>query len=148
MRRLLIVLVWVALAAPATVLAQQVVVPPTGRYQLVVVPGHAGSPFLVDTTTGCVWSGIQDPESKRTAFVEVEVQNLHWGLASQQLLASRIDAAPELNADQKRALKAELERTRCGAFSVLLTPDQAQGSAQPGQTKTPTPASQAPPTKR
>ena len=128
MRRLLIFLGWAILAVPATVLAQQVVVPPTGRYQLVVVPGHAGSPFLVDTTTGCVWSGIQDPGSKRTAFVEAEVQNLHWGLASQQLLAQRIDAAPELNADQKRNLKQELERTRCGAFSVLLTPGPAQGA--------------------
>ena len=142
MRRLLIVLACVTLAMPAAAGAQQVVMPPTGRYQLVVAAGVPGSPFLVDSTTGCIWSAVQDQESKRTAFIEVEVQNLHWSLASQQLLGTRIDASADLNADQKRALKGELERTRCGAFSVLLTPDQPQGSAQPGQTKTP------PPTKR
>jgi hypothetical protein len=105
----------------------------------------AGSPFLVDTTTGCVWSAVQDQESKRTAFVEVEVQNLHWSMASQAVLSQRIDSSTELNADQKRALKGELERTRCGQFSVLLTSDQ--GAGRPGESKAP-PPTKVPPTKR
>jgi hypothetical protein len=146
MRRVLFLLACVALAMPAGASAQQAAAPPTGRYQLVVAAGIAGSPFLVDTTTGCVWSTVQDQESKRTAFIEVEVQNLHWSLASQAVLSQRIDASPELNADQKRAIKGELERTRCGQFSVLLTPEQA-GAARPGESKAPPPA-KAPPTKR
>ena len=136
MRRVLFVLACLTLATPAAALAQQVVMPPTGRYQLVVVPGHAWSPFLVDTTTGCVWAAVQDQEKKGAAFVEVEVRNLHWNLASQQLLASRIDGVKELNEDQKRGLKQQLEQTRCGSFSVLLGPDQppAAGAAPPGRT--------------
>lgn len=144
MRRVLFLLACVTLAMPAAALAQQMIVPPTGRYQLVVAAGIAGSPFLVDTTTGCVWSTVQDQESKRTAFIEVEVQNLHWSLASQAVLSQRIDGTPELNADQKRALKGELERTRCGAFSVLMTPEQP-GGGRPGESKGP---AKAPPTKR
>ncbi len=144
MRRLLLLLACVALAMPAGVSAQQMVMPPTGRYQLVVAAGISGSPFLVDTTTGCIWSTVQDQESKRTAFIEVEVQNLHWSLASQAVLSQRIDASTELNADQKRAIKGQLEQTRCGQFSVLLTPEQA-GAGRPGETKGPT---KAPPTKR
>ena len=146
MRRLAGLLALLGLVLPAAAAAQQVVMPPTGRYQLVVAAGVAGSPFLVDSTTGCVWSAVQDQDSKRTAFIEVEVQNLHWSMASQQLLGTRIDAEAGLNADQKRALKGELERTRCGAFSVLLTPDQA-GADRPGESKTP-PPTKAPPTKR
>jgi len=145
MRRVLFLLACVALAVPAGASAQQAVAPPPpGRFQLVVATGIAGSPFLVDTMTGCVWSNVQDPESKRTAFIEVEVQNLHWSLASQAVLAQRIDSSTELNAEQKRTLKGELERTRCGQFSVLLTPEQA-GAGRPGETKGPT---KAPPTKR
>lgn len=133
----MIALAGLAAAAPAAAAAQQVVVPPTGRYQLVVMPGHSASPFLLDSTTGCVWHAIQDQETKRTAFVEVEVQNLHWSMVSQQLLMARIDAVTELNADQKRALRQELERTQCGAFSVLLT--QPAPAGQPGPTKAPAP---------
>lgn len=121
MRRLLIFLVF--LAIPSTALAQQVVVPPTGHYQLVVVPNHPGSPFLLDTTTGCVWHLIQHQETKRSSFIEVDVENLHWswGSGAQQLLAARIDAS-ELAAEQKRALKQELQRTGCGLSNVVLTP--------------------------
>lgn len=147
MRRVPFLLACVALTMPAGASAQQVVAPPTGRYQLVVVPGHPAGPFLVDTATGCMWQAVQDQEGKRTAFVEAEVQNLHWNLASQAVLSQRIDASTELNADQKRAVKQELERTRCGAFSVLMVPAPAQGAApgtgQPGETKAPA----APPTK-
>jgi hypothetical protein len=147
MRRLAGLLALLGLVLPAAAGAQQVVMPPTGRYQLVVATGIAGSPFLVDTTTGCVWSAVQDPESKRTAFIEVEIQNLHWSLGSQAVLSQRIDGSTELSADQKRALKGELERTRCGQFSVLLAPDQ--GTARPGESKTPPPPTKAPaPTKR
>ena len=146
MRRLMTVLTFLGFLLPAGASAQQVVMPPTGRYQLVVAAGIPGSPFLVDTTTGCVWSAIQDQESKRTAFIEVEVQNLHWSLGSQALLAQRIDGSTELNPDQKRALKGELERTRCGQFSVLLSPEQA-GGGRPGETKTPPGPTKAP-TKR
>ena len=149
MRRLLVIAVLVALVIPAAASAQQVVMPPPGRYQLVVASAVPGSPFLVDTTTGCVWSAIQDQENRRTAFIEVEVQNLHWSLGSQALLSQRIDSSPELNADQKRALKGELERTRCGQFSVLLSPEQAGGAAPAGgPTKAPPPPTKTPPTKR
>ncbi len=144
MRQLLIGLVCFSLGIPAAASAQQMIVPPTGRYQLVVAAGIPGSPFLVDSTTGCVWSTVQDQESKRTAFIEVEVQNLHWSLASQAVLSQRIEGTAELNADQKRALKGELERTRCGSFSVLMTPEQP-GAGRPGETKGP---AKAPPTKR
>lgn len=67
--------------------------PQTGRFQLVVVPGHAGSPLIIDTGTGCVWHQVQNEQTKRTTFVEVDVENLHWnwGSGAQQTLASRID---------------------------------------------------------
>ncbi len=135
MRRLLIFLVF--LAIPSIAFAQQVVVPPTGRYQLVVVPNHSESPFLLDTTTGCVWHLIQHQETKRSSFIEVDVENLHWswGSGAQQLLAVRIDAS-ELSAEQKRALKQELQRTGCGVSNVVLTPGMepaaAPGAEPPG----------------
>lgn len=145
MRRWGIIMACVTFAMPAVALAQQVVMPPSGRYQIVVSTGQVGGLFLLDTSSGCVWSAVQDPETKRPAFIEVEVQNLHWGLTSQQLLMSRIDASTELNPDQKRALKSELDRTRCGAFSVLLTPGPVPGGApappagpSSGPTKSPT----------
>ena len=129
MRRLLISLA--CLAIPTTALAQQVVVPPAGRYQLVVVPSTSGSPFLLDTTTGCVWQTIQNQETKRLTFIEVDVENLHWswGSGAQQLLAARIDAS-ELAGDQKRALKQELQRTGCGLSHVVLTPGIAPAGTQ------------------
>jgi len=103
-----------------------------GRFQLVVVSGHPGSPFLIDTMSGCVWHQIQNQDTKRTAFIEVDVENLHWGwgTGAQQLLASRIDAA-NLSDDQKRALKDNLQRTACGLSSVVLTPGLRPGPGSP-----------------
>jgi hypothetical protein len=103
---------------------------PTGRFQLVVVTGHAGSPFLVDTTSGCVWHMIQDEKTKRSTFIEMDVENLHWswGSGAQQLLASRVDSS-NLNDEQKRSLKQDLQKTGCGLASVVLTPGRAQVKA-------------------
>jgi hypothetical protein len=117
--------------------------PYAGRFQLVVVPGHSGSPFLLDTATGCLWHQIQHQETKRTTFVEIDVENLHWswGSGSQQLLASRIDGAGSLNDQQKRMLKESLQKTACGLSNVVLTPGPPPGQA-PAQTP---PASQPTP---
>lgn len=103
-----------------------------GRFQLVVVPGHPGSPFLIDTMSGCLWHQIQNQDTKRTTFVEVDVENLHWGwgTGAQQLLAGRIDAA-NLTDDQKRALKDNLQRTACGLSSIVLTPGLRPGAGSP-----------------
>ncbi len=109
------------------------IAPPTGRYQLVVAPGHPGSPFLLDTTTGCLWHQVQNKETNRTTFVEVDVENLHWswGSGSQQILASRVDAS-ELPDQQKRTLKESLQKTACGLSSIVLTPGpQAEGAKSP-----------------
>ncbi len=97
--------------------------PPTGRYQLVVVPGHSGSPFLLDSTTGCLWHQVQNQETKRSTFVEVDVENLHWswGSGAQQILASRVESS-ELPDEQKRTLKETLQKTACGLSKVVLTP--------------------------
>ena len=118
--------------------------PQVGRFQLVVVPGHSGSPFLVDTTTGCVWHLIQNPESKRSTFIEMDVENLHWswGSGAQQLLASRIDASP-LPEEQKRALKQDLQKTGCGLANVVLTPGPS-----PAAGASPAPAPSQPPRPR
>ncbi len=99
------------------------VAPPIGRFQLVVVPGHPGSPFLLDSTTGCVWHQVQHQETKRTTFVEVDVENLHWswGSGAQQLLARRVETS-NLNDDQKRAMTQEIQKTACGLTHVVLTP--------------------------
>jgi hypothetical protein len=112
--------------------------PAPGRYQLVVVAGHAGSPFLVDTATGCVWHLVQNNETKRSTFVEVDVENLHWswGSGAQQLLAARVDAS-NLTDDQKGALKLEVQKTGCGVSPVVLTP---------ALTGTPRPAAESPKT--
>lgn len=103
---------------------------PTGRFQLVVVTGHPGSPFMVDSATGCVWHMIQDEKTKRSTFIEMDVENLHWswGSGAQQLLASRVDAS-NLSDEQKRGLKADIQKTGCGLASVVLTPGQAQAKA-------------------
>ena len=110
-------------ASPPSVSSPSPTPLPAGRYQLAVVPGHPASPFLIDTATGCIWHQIQQQETKRTTFVEVDVENLHWswGSGAQQLLASRIDAA-NLTNEQKRALKEELHKTACGLSNVVLTP--------------------------
>lgn len=115
---------------------------PTGRYQLVAVTGHQGSPFLLDTATGCVWHLVQNTETKRSTFIEMDVENLHWswGSGSQQLLAARVDAS-NLNDEQKRALKQEVQKTGCGVSPVVLTPTLTEAprpAAEPP--KTPEPA--------
>ena len=94
-----------------------------GRFQLVVVPTHDGSPFLLDTATGCIWHQVQDKDTRRTTFVEVDVNNLHWswGSGAQSILASRIDGS-NLEDKQKRALKEGLQKTACGLSNVVLTP--------------------------
>jgi len=102
---------------------------PVGRYQLVVVPGHAGSPFLLDTSSGCTWHIILDEKTKRSTFIEVDVENLHWswGSGAQQVLAARVDAS-NITDEQKRALKQDLQRTGCGISSVVMS----SGSLSPG----------------
>ena len=127
-----------------------------GRYQLVVVPGHAGSPFLIDSTTGCVWHIVQNAETKRSTFIEIDVENLHWswGSGSQQLLAARVDSS-NLPDDQKRALKQEVQKTGCGVSPVVLTPTLvetpkpgAQPPAAPATPGQPPPARPATPPRR
>lgn len=101
-----------------------------GRYQLVVVPGHAASPFLLDTVTGCLWQQGQSQETKRTVFLEVDVENLHWswGSGTQQILSSRVDNA-SFTEEQKRVWKDSLQRTSCGSTNVVLTPGQLAAPA-------------------
>lgn len=98
-----------------------------GRFQLVVVPGSNSSPFLLDTVTGCVWHQYYHQQTNRTTFIEVDVENLHWGwgTGAQQLLASRIEAT-SLPEEQKRTLKDNLQKTTCGAAGVALTPAPVQ----------------------
>ena len=100
--------------------------PQHGRFQLFVAPGHSGSPFLIDTATGCIWHQVQNEQSKRTTFVEVDVENLHWswGSGAQQILASRVDGS-SLTDEQKRMLKENLQKTGCGLSNVVLTPGPA-----------------------
>ena len=104
-----------------------------GRYQLVVVPGHTASPFLLDTVTGCIWQQGQSQETKRTVFLEVDVENLHWswGSGTQQILSSRVDNA-SFTEEQKRVWKESLQRTSCGSTNVVLTPGTL---ASPGAVK-------------
>ena len=101
-----------------------------GRYQIVVVPGHAGSPFMLDTATGCTWHLVQDEKSKRSTFIEMDVENLHWswGSGAQSMLAARVDAS-NLTAEQKQALKQDIQKTGCGLSSVVLTPGVAAAPA-------------------
>jgi hypothetical protein len=113
--------------AGTTARGADLVVPGTlvGRYQLVVVPGHASSPFLLDTVTGCLWQQGQSQETKRTVFLEVDVENLHWswGSGTQQILSSRVDNS-SFTDEQKRTWKESLQRTSCGSTNVVLTPGQ------------------------
>src|SRR3989337_97250 len=146
-RRLLTLLVCLTLPGLAFAQAAAPVpgVPPTpGRYQLIVVPGHSGSPFLIDTATGCIWHLIQHQETKRSTFIEVDVENLHWswGSGAQQLLASRIDASP-LPEEPKRALKQDLQKTGCGLANVVLAPGPS-----PAAGASPAPAPSQPPRPR
>ena len=98
--------------------------PTVGRFQLVPGQGKDDRMYLLDTATGCVWVPVENTETKRMTFVEVDVENLHWsyGSGAQQLLAERIDSA-NLNHKQKADLKEELRKTGCGLSSKLvLTP--------------------------
>lgn len=107
--------------------------PSLGRFQLFVAPGHSGSPFLLDTTTGCIWHQVQNDQTKRTTFVEVDVENLHWswGSGAQQILASRVDGS-NLTDEQKRLLKESLQKTGCGLSNVVLTPGPAPAAPAGG----------------
>jgi hypothetical protein len=104
-----------------------------GRFQLFLAPGHSGSPFLLDTVTGCIWHQVQNEQTKRTTFVEVDVENLHWswGSGAQQILASRVDGS-NLTDEQKRLLKESLQKTGCGLSNVVLTPGPATAPGQSG----------------
>jgi hypothetical protein len=97
-----------------------------------LAPGHSGSPFLIDTATGCVWHQVQHQETKRTTFVEVDVENLHWswGSGAQQILGSRVDGS-NLTDEQKRTLKESIQKTGCGLSNVVLTPGPAPAAGQP-----------------
>lgn len=108
-----------------------------GRYQLVVIPGHPGSPFLLDSATGCLWHQVQDEKTRRTSFTEVDVENLHWSYSSgaQTLLAARIDGS-QITDEQKRTLKQDLQKTGCGSFNVVLAP---ASQAQAGDASAPKP---------
>lgn len=95
-----------------------------GRFQVMPSRNDPKTTFLLDTATGCLWSQVENTETKRTTFVEVDVENLHWsyGSGAQQLLAERIDAS-KLGDDQKKALTDELRKTGCGlSSSLVLTP--------------------------
>ncbi len=109
----------------------------SGRFQLIAIPGHSGSPFLLDTATGCIWHQVHNDETKRTTFVEVDVENLHWswGSGAQQVLAARVDGAT-IPDDQKRLLKDALQKTACGISNVVLTPGTSNAT---GQTPVPKP---------
>ena len=107
--------------------------PQPGRYQLVVVPGHPGSPFMLDTASGCAWHLVQDEKTKRSTFIEMDVENLHWswGSGAQSMLAARVDGS-NLTDEQKQTLKQDLQKTGCGVSHVVLTPG-APASTEPAQ---------------
>jgi hypothetical protein len=147
----------IGLISPAALYAQtpttaQTAPQTAGRYQLVLVPGHPGSPFLLDSATGCMWHQVQDEKTKRTSFTEVDVENLHWSYSSgaQTLLAARIDAS-SITDEQKRALKQDLQKTGCGNFNVVLAPappPQAGGAPAPKATPKDTPKQESPKEKK
>lgn len=120
---LLSMLAWFSVGAADLAMAQA----PVGRFQLVSVAGQQANLFLLDTATGCTWQLAQNPETKRLAFSEMDVENLHWswGSGSQQILAKKIDVSNQPE-DQKRVLKEELRRTACGWTLVVLTPGPAE----------------------
>ncbi len=103
---------------------------PTGRFQLIAVPGDTGGPYLLDTTNGCLWHQVPHPETKRPTFVEIDVENLHWswGSGAQTILAARVDAS-KLTDEQKQTMKEGLVKTACGLSGVVLTPGPAQPAA-------------------
>lgn len=152
---MLVLLTWLIL--PASLFAQtpttaQTAPQTAGRYQLVVIPDHPGSPFLLDSATGCLWHRVQDEKTKRTTFIEVDVENLHWSYSSgaQTLLAARIDAS-QITDEQKRALKQDLQKTGCGSFNVVLAPapqPQDGGAPAPKDAPKATPKQDSPKEKK
>ena len=106
-----------------------------GRYQLLAA-GSTGGPFLLDTSTGCVWHLVQNEKTKRPTFIEADVENLHWGWGSgaQQILAAQIDSLNH-SEDQKRILKQNLQKTECGQFNVTLSPEGPRKSEQTPEAK-------------
>lgn len=104
---------------------------PPGRYQLVTGSSNTAGPFLIDTSTGCVWHMVQNEKTKRPTFIEADVENLHWGWGSgaQQILAAQIDSLnyPE---EQKRTVKQNLQKTECGQFNVTLSSESPRRSEQ------------------
>jgi len=94
---------------------------------------------MLDTATGCTWHLVQDEKTKRSTFIEMDVENLHWswGSGAQSMLAARVDGS-NLTAEQKQALKQDIQKTGCGLSSVVLTPGIAAAPA-PEQPK-PAPA--------
>lgn len=115
--------------------------PQPGRYQLVVVPGHPGSPFMLDTATGCAWHLVQDEKTKRSTFIEMDVENLHWswGSGAQSMLAARVEAS-NLASEQKVALKQDLQKTGCGISNVVLTPGAVAAAEEPTPAAAPEPS--------
>jgi len=110
-------------------------VPSFGRYQLLAA-GSTGGPFLIDTSTGCVWHMVQNEKTRRPTFIEADVENLHWGWGSgaQQILAAQIDSLNH-SEDQKRILKQNLQKTECGQFNVTLSPEGPRKSEQTPEAK-------------
>ncbi|MFQ5902450.1 MAG: hypothetical protein ACE5JO_02055 [Candidatus Binatia bacterium] len=95
-----------------------------GRFQLVSISvGQKASVFLIDTASGCTWQLASKPATKRPAFVEMDIENLHWswGSGAQQKLTQKIDQS-ELPEQQKQLLKIQLNKTACGWTPVVLTP--------------------------
>lgn len=109
---------------------------PVGRFQLVSVSaGQQSGVFLLDTATGCTWQLGANPDTKRLAFIEMDVENLHWswGSGAQQKLALRIDEA-KLPEEQKTLLKQELQKTACGWTPVVPAPPSAGAAPAPEAT--------------
>lgn len=109
---------------------------PVGRFQLVSVSaGQQSGVFLLDTATGCTWQLGANPDTKRLTFIEMDVENLHWGWGSgaQPKLAQKIDES-KLPEEQKTLLKQELQKTACGWTPVVPARSSADSTAAPEAT--------------
>jgi len=86
---------------------------------------------MLDTATGCTWHLVQAEKTKRSSFIEVDVENLHWswGSGAQSMLAARVDGS-NLTAAQKQSLKQDIQKTGCGLSSVVLTPGMMPAAAE------------------
>ena len=96
-------------------------VPLAGHYRILVVPGNQQSPFLIDTVSGCMWRLIKDKNTKPFVAVEADAQNLDLSYA-EVLMVERIDFSPLTN-KSKRGFKPDLQKGKCGRFTVGLTPE-------------------------